>query len=69
MTAPLSPVPVFFRNRMRMHVLFHRSGDQMSVASMGELCDRPQAGFAAVVETRTDAVLNMVCASCHKNGR
>jgi len=35
MTAPLSPVPVFFRNRMRMHVLFHRSRDQMSVASMG----------------------------------
>ena len=35
MTAPLSPVPVFFRNRMRVHVLFHRSGDQMSVASMG----------------------------------
>lgn len=67
MTAPLSPVPVFFRNRMRMHVLFHHSGDQMSVASMGAL--RSAAGrLAAAPEIRTDAVLNMVCASCHKNG-
>ena len=73
MTAPLSPVPVFFRNRMRVHVLFQSRLNtarrtEQAWPRWGAL--RSAAGrLAAVVETRTDAVLNEVCASCHKNGR